>query len=415
MSIRPSARSSAHSAHGLTVSVMRDVSELERLRGEWEHLLGRSAGPRPSLTPTWMLTWWTVFGAGGGRRLHALAFRDGETLVGLVLLLERRHWYRRCVPLRRMELVASGEDTRDEIMSEYLGPLSAVGYEDRVVEALVASLAEDASGWEEIVFSALDGQGASTQKLAPAWSARGFTCQTRITAECPFIRLPKRWEDYLAALSSEHRYTVKRSLRDFDRWAGKGWRVEVAETHEDLRRGKEILHRLHQHRWEAGGQDGVFTSPVFRRFHDLVMPRLLERGELDLRWLVVNDEPIAVSYSVVQDNGLYYYQGGRATAVPKGVRPGIVLHLHSIRAAIEAGRAEYDFLGGDARYKKQLAVATRQLVELRVVRPSFGEAARIAMEASRILLLRARSRLRSPPPGARGQSEEHEAGQETGA
>jgi CelD/BcsL family acetyltransferase involved in cellulose biosynthesis len=374
----------------LDVTLMSDVAALELLRGEWEQLIGRSAGQRPSLTPTWTLAWWSVFG-GDGRRLHALALRDAGTLVGLVPLLQRRHWYRQFVPMRRLELVASGEERRDEILSEYLGPIAAVGYEERVVEALAARLAEDRTGWEEIVMSSLDGQAPAARLLASAFTARGFACESRVTAECPFIRLPARWDDYLASLSSEHRYLVRRSMRDFDRWAGKDWKVEIARTHEELGRGKEILHQLHQRRWEAAGRDGVFVSPAFRRFHDRVMPALLDRGELDLRWLTVGGEPVAAAYSVIHDNRVYYYQGGRSLAVPKGVRPGIVLHLHAIRAAVEAGRAEYDFLGGDARYKIQLSTETRPLVELRVTRPSLAEAARLTMEMSRDMILRTRA------------------------
>lgn len=385
----PITANSPRTPSSLTISLVNDVAELERLSDEWEQLLGRSDGDHFSLTPTWVLAWWRVFGSLGGRRLHSLVVRDGETLVGLLPLLQRRHWYRRVVPMRRLELIATGEDRADEIVSEYLGPIAAVGYEDRVVEALVGHLEQDHAAWQEIVFSALDQQAPAAQRLGPAFSARGFTCASRVTTQCPFIRLPKRWDDYLAALSSDDRYMVKRSLRDFDRWVGKRFQIEVARTHEDLSRGKEILSRLHTHRWQTGGRTGAFASPLFRSFHDGVMPALLDRGELDLRWLVVNGEPIAISYSVIHENRVYYYQGGRATEVPKGVRPGIVLHLYSIQAAIEAGRAEYDFLGGDARYKLQLATATRPLVELRVVRPTFTEAARVAMEASRALLLRA--------------------------
>ena len=387
---------------------MNDVAELERLSDEWEQLLGRSDGDHFSLTPTWVLTWWRVFGSLGGRRLHTLVLRDGETLVGLVPLLLRRHWYRRVVPMRRLELIATGEDSADEIVSEYLGPIAAVGYEDRVVEALVGHLEQGHAAWQEIVFSALDQQAPAAQRLGQAFSARGFTCASRVTAQCPFIRLPKSWDDYLAALSSDDRYMAKRSLRDFEHWAGKDSQIEVARTHEDLARGKEILQRLHTHRWQSGGRDGAFASPIFRQFHDQVMPALLDRGELDLRWLVVEGEPIAVSYSVIHENRIYYYQGGRATEVPKGVRPGIVLHLYAIQAAIEAGRAEYDFLGGDARYKLQLSTATRPLVELRVVRPTFTEAAHVAMEASRALILQARGAIdavsrdeASPPEAAR--------------
>jgi CelD/BcsL family acetyltransferase involved in cellulose biosynthesis len=364
------------------------MADLERLRGDWERLLGQSAGLHPSLTPTWLLTWWRVFGGAQGRRLHALAVYRGRELVGLLPLLARRHWYRGLVPLRRLELLASGEDREHEICSEYLGPLVASGHEDEVVGALADHLTATRSTWDEIAFSALDGRSPAVQRLEPAFRSRGFACESSVVGQCPYVALPQRWEQYLAALSADHRYVVSRSLRDFERWAGKTCQVEMARGHEDLRRGRAILLQLHERRWQAGGQSGVFSSPLFRRFHDMLMPTLLDRGELDLRWLSVNGEPVAISYAFVNENRVYFYQSGRTTTVPKGVRPGIVLHVHALRAAIEAGRSEYDFLGGDARYKLQLATDTRPLIALRVARSSLLEAARAAITTAKPIQFR---------------------------
>jgi CelD/BcsL family acetyltransferase involved in cellulose biosynthesis len=380
----------------LTIATIDDGADLERLRGEWEQLLGRSGGLHPSLTPTWLITWWRVFGPRDGRRLRVLAVRDGEELVGLFPLLQRRWWHHRLVPMNRLELLASGEDVADEICSDYLGPIVASGREGEVMGMMADRLAADRAAWEEMLFSALDGQSPAVNALEQALRAQGLDCESRVASRCFFIALPRRWEDYLLALSSDDRYLVKRSLRDFERWAGRSGKVEVVAGREDLARAKAILLRLHEHRWQALGQRGVFASPVFRRFHDLLMPALLDRGELDLRWLTANGEPVAVAYSILSDNRLYFYQGGRATDVPKGVRPGIVLHLYSIQAAIEAGRLEYDFLAGDARYKQQLATGSRHLVELRVTRPSMAEAARAAVAAGKSFLVKVRARVRAP-------------------
>lgn len=385
----------ARSRSILTVSVMHDLAELERERDNWEQLLGRSGGQHPSLTPTWMLTWWRVFGGEGGRRLHALAVRDRRELVGLLPLVARRCRHRGLVPMRRLELLASGEDRADEICSEYLGPIVARGREEEVAAAFAGHLDAERDRWHEIVMPALDGQSRAVSALPAAFRARGLACEERIAGACPFIPLPRRWDDYLAALEPDDRYLVRRSLRDFERWAGERWRVLVATNHEGFAQGKEILKRLHEHRWRSAGREGVFASSPFRQFHDMVMPALLDRGELDLRWLVVDDEPIAASCCVIRDERLYYLQGGRRTDLPKGLRPGIVLHLHAIRAAIEAGRLEYDFLGGAARYKRQLATAARSLVELRITHPSLPEAARGALEASRKAVVEARARLRA--------------------
>ena len=223
----------------LTVSVIDNVGELERLAAEWEQLLAQSAGQHFALTPTWVLTWWKVFGSEAGRRLHVLVVRNGQSLVGLFPLLRRLRWHRGVVPLRRLELLATGEDERDEVLSEYLGPIVAINWEDRVVAALAAELANDLRQWHEIVLSAVDGQSPAAAKLSEAFGTLGFTCEHRSTAACPFIRLPKDWNDYLAALPSEHRYQVRRTEREFERWAGNSHSVQVAKTRDELDRGNE--------------------------------------------------------------------------------------------------------------------------------------------------------------------------------
>src|SRR5262249_40572230 len=128
------------------------------------------------------------------------------------------------------------------------------------------------------------------------------------------------------------------------------------------------------------GRKGAFASAHFRAFHDAVMPRFLHAGELDLSWIVARDQPVAVAYSLVHAGKVRFYQGGRRP-LEKHLRPGIVLHALALRRAIEAGLSEYDFLGGQARYKLDLALATRPLVALRVSRARVRDGARQALES----------------------------------
>jgi CelD/BcsL family acetyltransferase involved in cellulose biosynthesis len=126
----------------------------------------------------------------------------------------------------------------------------------------------------------------------------------------------------------------------------------------------------------------VFRSPYFRAFHAAILPLLLARGSLELCWLEVRGVPAAALYNIHWNNKVYFYQCGRNPALPPRVRPGIVLLAHSIRAAIAAGRREFDFLGGGSQYKGQFAPATRPLVQVRVVRPGLREAGRRLLETA---------------------------------
>ena len=168
------------------------------------------------------------------------------------------------------------------------------------------------------------------------------------------------------------------------RLADNFWHVMC--TAASLEEGKRHLLALHEQRWEDA-PGGTFRSPLFLAFHDRVMPALLAQGALDLIWLTVRDEPIAVMYDIRWNGKASFYQCGRKMDVPKQIRPGGVLLYRAIREAIGSGMREFDFLGGEATYKRQLATASRPLVTVRVAR-------RGLLERGRRLADRVKDRLR---------------------
>jgi CelD/BcsL family acetyltransferase involved in cellulose biosynthesis len=386
----------------LRVVVLAEACELECFLVAWRRLLQRASHAQAVLTPLWMLTWWRVFG--DGRSLRALAVQDGNDLVGLLPLSLRTTAHRGAIPVRRLELLATGEDEADEIVSEYVGGLAVGGREDEVADALSRALRDGRMGdWDELRMPAMSGDDPLVASLAAALERRGLAVRVAPTSVAPFIPLPATWDAYTKALGSSRRYTVTRSLRELVAWSGGQWELRRARTAGELEEGAAVLRALHADRWSAEGRSGVFASARFRAFHEAVMPRLLagEDGtSLDLSWLTVRGSPIAASYSIVYRGRLQFYQSGRSSEAPKTVRPGITLHAMRIRAAIEGGLREYDFLGGAARYKRELSLATRPLVTLRAVGPSARargvEAVRVLADGAISRLRTIRDRLRTP-------------------
>jgi CelD/BcsL family acetyltransferase involved in cellulose biosynthesis len=362
---------------------LETVYDLAAVRLEWQALLGRSASNQPTLSPLWLQTWWRVFGPLQGRALRVALVRDGERVVGLVPLQARRHRYGGWIPFRRLELLGSGEDEADEICSDYLGIIVEPGREAAVAEAVAAALVEGRLGqWDELVLPRMDGETTLPGLLVQALGQRGIDGRLDPAGSARYLPLPPTWDALLRSLPSSSRYMIKRSLRDFESWAGARAEVRQARTH-GLDEGMRVLRELHGVRWQAEGQPSLFDSAPFRNFHESVMPELLAAGALDLRWLVVDGAPLAALYNIVWDNKVHFYQGGRALEIPKGLRPGVVLHLDAIRSAIAEGRREYDFLAGESLMKRQLGPRTRPLVELRAARVTARELTRAALARGR--------------------------------
>lgn len=381
-------------------TLVTDAAEAERQRLPWEALQERALRNELTQSPDWLLTWWSAFGGLGGRQLRLGLFHDGGRLIGLAPLLRRRHWYGRALPFRRLELLASGEPEAHGIYSNHVGVLAERGAEEEVAGRLARTVVEGAFGrWDEVVLPMMSGDTPLPGLLADAFRSTGMHVELTETARAPYAPLPATWDAYLEGLSADSRRSVKRSLKAFEAWAGGELRLERVTGLEDLDRGKQMLVRLHQERWAADDQSGVFHSPHYLQFHDAIMRRLASRGALWLVWLCARGEPVAVLYGMEHAGKVSAYQTGRKPDLPEQLRPGAVLLALAMRQAVEAGLQEFDLQADEAPYKLQLAPQLRSLVQLRVARKSVVEGLR---RAARSCVKRLRSlRRRVDTDGAR--------------
>jgi CelD/BcsL family acetyltransferase involved in cellulose biosynthesis len=364
-------------------STFEDPCRLATLEREWT-ALWRAARGSPSKHPAWQRAWWNAMGGaratelGGARELSGIEVRsDQGRLAGLALFVRRPILWDPG-PRVRLDLVGSGEASADEVCSDYAGILASPGQEGAVAGAIAEALLSRFARWDDIVLPAVSEHDLASRALAEALIEGGCAVSMERTGVCPYVALPPTFDDYLSVLDSDRRYYVRRSLRDFESWAGESPRLVRAERDQDLREGFRILEQLHGERW---GDRGLFRSERFRAFHH-ELSRQWHRGDgvrIDLSWLVARGRPVAVLYSFVCDGVLSFYQAGRAVDLPSKLRPGLVAHLVAIRRAIDEGLREYDFLEGEAQYKQKLMTSQRSLVTIRAVR---GDARATALDAA---------------------------------
>lgn len=391
----------------MNVRPLTDESALLRIVPGWRALFARAARPEVVASPAWGLTWWREFGR-DGRRLATLAVEDdGGRLVGLAPLASRRVMHRRLVPVRRLELWMTGEPREHEVWSEYVGITAERGREGAVAEALAAALAAGVAGThDELSLTRVSSDDPVLPALAEALRRRGFEVTTTSTTVCPYARLPATWDGYLKALKKGHRYAVRLSLAELEKWAdGRPIELRAATDASSLREGLATLRDLHGARWARQRPGGLFASDRFSRFHDGVLPRLLEDGLLDLLWLRVGDTPVAALYNLVVDGRNQVYQSGRVVeGVPRRLSLGLAMHAHAIQRAIARGDREYDFLGNPTLYKRQLSTDSRALVDLVARSPGVrGRAAAAAVRGADRIADRLRplvARVTPPPPPA---------------
>ena len=174
---------------------------------------------------------------------------------------------------------------------------------------------------------------------------------------CPYVELPDDFEHYLQArLSANARQKVRRFLRKIDQSDTLRFTLASAETYT---RDIEILISFWHRKW--GERKGARADELARRYRS-ILHLAWSGGTLFLPVLWHGTRPLGALGSFVdrEKQSLLFFVAGRDEScnVPP---PGLVLHAHSIRWAIDNGLRCYDFLRGDEGYKYAFGATDRQI------------------------------------------------------
>lgn len=334
----------------------------------------------------WISTWLAWLPA--GIEPICLVARAGGQPVGLGLLVARRARRYGVIAARGLHLQETGDRRLDQITIEYNGLLLDRRDPAAVAAACLARLKAETGLWNELYLPGVD----------PAWIDRARAVGTPDLLQdspCPFVDLTAGEDSWWRGLSGNARQQLRRAQRLYGE-------VEV-EHAGDLRRARDIwgeLKALHQAAWQARGETGAFANDAFTAFHERLISERLGAGEIELLRLRSAAGTIACLYNFFYEGRVLSYQSGVALEDDNRRKPGLVAHAAAIAYARTRGAQAYDFLAGEARYKRSLADRQNRLVWLAVRRPTAAFAAERGLRRLKGSL----RRLRRPgePPGPAG-------------
>jgi len=314
------------------------------------------------LSWTWIGTWLATAEA----RPMLVVARQGGRVIGLGLLSEAVQ-RRRLMRIPSLHLHETGDRRRDGIAIEYNGFLSLRGYEATASLALLEAVLADRRRWRELYLSGIDG---CLRDLAVAG---GFPVHLRNEANCPLVDLEAvrgRGSDYLAALSANTRYQIRRAMRLYEE-AGP-LALDRAATVDEALAFLGELKVLHQRYWRAKGRPGAFAEPFFERFHRRLITTGHPRGEVALLRVRAGAEVLGYLYNFVHSGHVYSYQNGFAYKEDGRYKPGLVAHALAVGQALGEGLSSYRFLAGESRYKASLSTGSHPMYWLTLQRPSMA-------------------------------------------
>jgi CelD/BcsL family acetyltransferase involved in cellulose biosynthesis len=365
----------------IAVECVADPASLRSLRGEWQNLFSRCPQATPFNSWDWLFSWWQAYGA--GRQLRIVLVRIDGTLAGIAPLYTGQEKSTLRTPCRVMRFVGDGS-----FDSDHLGFLIDPSRENAVMRQFEDWL-QRSRDWDVLALREITGGSGLDAAMRDFAGKLGLRFRSEESV-CAVLDLPASYEEFLQARQSRFRTKARSLTRKIDQGE------VVFETQcgpVGLRRKLRSLFDLHQRRWNAVGQPGVFGLRAKRIFYAHFVPRFARNGWLRLYSLRRGQDYVAHQLCFGFAGTTFLLQEGFDVSDP-AASFGQMLRAAVVRQLIESGETRYDFLGGFSSHKEDWGARPGKVMHLLMARgnlrallyfnaPAWRE--RIAAKAKRVL------------------------------
>ena len=371
-----------HGAPGsIAVECVADPALFRSLREEWQNLFSRCPQVTPFNSWEWLFSWWQAYGA--GRKLRILLARIDGALVGIAPLYVHREQTTLRTPCRVMRFVGDGS-----FDSDHLDFLIDPSRESAVMRQFEDWLRRSRD-WDVLALREITGGSRSDAAMRDLVGKLGLRVRTEESV-CAVLDLPASYEEFLQARQSRFRTKARSLTRKIDQG---DITFETQCGPAGLRKKLRSLFDLHQRRWNAAGQPGVFGPRAKRLFYAHFVPRFARNGWLRLYSLRRGQDYVAHQLCFGVAGTTFLLQEGFDVSDP-AASFGQMLRAAVVRQLIESGETRYDFLGGFSSHKEDWGARPGKVIHVLVARrnlwallyfnaPAWRE--RIAATAKRVL------------------------------
>ncbi len=317
--------------------IATDIDDPDAIADAWRSLEDRSSGG--------FYQGWTWMGCLARERFTnplLVTARRADSVIGMALFNRRD---------RSLYLGETGDPRLDSIYGEYAGALLERNQNPAVAAQMIRAALNHVGRRARLITHRVEaGQYHGLRGLNGSMPTRAAAASWTID----FRRLRHGGADVIASFGSNTRAAIRRSLQAYGRDGGVTITraAGVAEAHRFL----DELIVLHQAFRNARGQPGAFAEPFMVRFHKTLIARGLPRDEIDLLRIATRRGTLGVVYNFRCQGRVYSYQSGFAVEqAGKREKPGLSSYALCAGKYMAAGVDAYDFLVGDAPYKRNIA------------------------------------------------------------
>lgn len=297
-------------------------------------------------------------------RPHCLTVYSKDQPVAIGLLGTQpfaRHGF---VRGRGIFLNETGVPAQDQIWIEYNDFLVADAHPEARRQCHLC-LFESIENWDECSLSGVP--ASSVKQIRDITDLRTLIDWQVPTYQVDLESIHAKGADYLGSLSRNTRYQIRRAVKAYEQ-QGELKLIRAQSLNEALAMF-DAAGEYHRRRWGEGVGESGYANPEFTKFHHTLIKSGWTNGEIELLLLQLGSKPLAYFYNFVKNGRVYFYLSGIVQETQSVLKPGLVGHALAIQDYLNRGMLCYDFMGGDARYKKNLGERGQELARLRLQRP----------------------------------------------
>jgi CelD/BcsL family acetyltransferase involved in cellulose biosynthesis len=374
--------SSTGSAHPGRRGHIQPLGRVENLESRWRELES-CADCSFFQSWSWIGTW--IAQAKDTCNLHVYQLNIGELPIALGIIGIDNHTRRSIIRSVTVTL-NDAADTTQNMFIEYNGLLVRRGHELPAWETFLRDLCT-LPNWDELRFTNIPESRIDAALLDeldlhavidshnPPWIA-SLNSHTDI-------------DSILATLNRERRWQLRRSLKEYEKEGLLS--IDAAQSTEQALAFFDEMGVLHSRRWQKAGKSGAFVRDNWVAFHRELIRAAFDRGEIQLLRIRCGERDVGFIYNFIWRGNVLVLQTGFAVEDRNALRPGYVSHMLAMQFNARQGATRYDFMIGDAEYKRALAKPCPPLVTVRLQRRRL----KFRMEALLYKLVRA---MRNSPP-----------------
>ncbi len=356
----------------MNVECYTSFEDARPLQAQWDALVEEVGGDVYS-TFDWCAVWWRHYGK--GRVLRLCVARDGDDVVAVVPLFSETLWYG-LVPVRVVRVVGCDHTVTS------CGFAVRPGHAREVCAALIDQLC-GVEPWDLLHLGPLAGYFEHAQALHEGFSscrAVGLVeLDGRRHGMQTLIDLPGDYDAYMKSLPRDERRSMTKRLRQLSE--EHAYQSRVVRDEGEVGAAFQELLRLHQTQWTARRRLGHFGDwPHAVGFHGDMVLAQSRHGRTRLVEIRAGSEPLGVQYAYRFGGRMHWILMGRSVDPQwQSYGPGKLLHLATVREAIEGGCRQIDDMKGHYEYKLKLGGRMVPFIAICVFRRGFGHRARVRM------------------------------------